>query len=136
MIRVSVDVSSGTPVYVQIMDQVHALVREGALQAGASLPSVRQLAADLEVNPNTIAKAYTLLEREGTVRTIARRGTFVAEGAPGSSTRATDRRLDEAITRVIERAEYLNLGSEEVLAALQRRLARRPSARSLQSEAP
>ena len=76
----TVDASSETPIYVQIMDQIRARVRDGALLAGTPLPSVRQLAGDLEVNPNTVAKAYALLEHEGVLLTRSRRGVFVAEG--------------------------------------------------------
>lgn len=123
MMRVTIDTASDTPVYAQIIDQLRALVREGNLSPGTALPSVRQLAADLEVNPNTIARAYTWLEQEGILRTAARRGTFVAEGASASASRATDRRLDEAIERVIEQAGLLNLGPRDILAAMERRLA-------------
>lgn len=123
MTHVIVDTTSETPVYTQIMDQLRALVREGSLEAGAALPSVRQLAGDLEVNPNTVARAYRLLEREGILRTASRRGTFVANGASRFARRASDRQLDEAIERVIERATHLKLDSRDVLAAVKRRLA-------------
>lgn len=121
--RVSIDTRSETPVYVQIMDQLRALIREGVLDVEASLPSVRRLATDLEVNPNTIARAYRTLEAEGVVRTAPRRGTYVAEGGADRAVRAIDRRLDEAIDRVIEQARDLRLGPREVLAAMERRLA-------------
>lgn len=121
--RVTIDTASDTPVYAQIIDQLRALVREGTLGPGTALPSVRQLATDLEVNPNTIARAYTGLEQEGVLRTVTRRGTFVAEGASDSASRATDRRLDEAIERVIEQASLLNLGPRDIIAAMERRLA-------------
>jgi GntR family transcriptional regulator len=127
MTHVSVDTRSETPVYAQIMDQLRALVREGTLRPQAPLPPVRQLAADLEVNPNTIAKAYTLREREGVVRTAPRRGTFVADGGVNLAVRATDRRPDEAIDRVIEQAAHLSLGPQDILAAMERRLAHGPT---------
>lgn len=127
MSHLTIDAASETPVYVQIMDQLRAFIREGSLPPGAALPPVRQLAADLELNPNTVAKAYTLLEQEGSVRTAARRGTFVAEGGSESALRATDRRLREAIDRVVERANHLNLGPEDVLAAVKERLALDPA---------
>jgi GntR family transcriptional regulator len=128
MTHVIVDTRSETPVYVQIMDQLRALIREGALRPGMALPPVRQLATELEVNPNTIAKAYTLLHREGVVETVSRKGTFVAAKGPGSAARATDRRLDEAIDRVIEQAAHLNLDPQDIVAALELRLARSSSA--------
>lgn len=118
----TIDTASDLPVYQQITDQVRALVRDGALPPETALPSVRQLAADLELNPNTIARAYTMLEQQGILRTVRRRGTFVADGGPDSAVHATDRRLDEAIDRVIEQAGHLNLGSRELLEAMERKL--------------
>ncbi len=118
----TVDASSETPIYVQIMDQIRARVRDGALLAGAPLPSVRQLAGDLEVNPNTVAKAYALLEHEGVLLTRSRRGVFVAEGGRGRASDAADRRLEGAIQRVIEEGRSLGLSRGGILEALTRRL--------------
>lgn len=78
-----IDLHSPVPVYEQILLQIRSAITGGELALGASLPPIRQLAADLEVNPATVAKAYQLLERDGIVRTAGRRGTFVhAEAGP------------------------------------------------------
>lgn len=122
MTLLTLDARSATPIYVQIMDQIRARVRDGVLQPGASLPAVRQLAADLELNPNTVAKAYALLEREGVLRTRSRRGVFVADGGPARAADAADRRLEGAIDRVIEEGRSLGLTRSEILAAMARRL--------------
>lgn len=121
---ITVNVTSETPIYVQIMAQVRALVRDGALAPGTPLPSVRQLAADLEVNPNTVAKAYTLLEAEDVVRTARRRGTYVAERGPGEAARVSEERLGEAIDRMIDEARHMGLSGGALLAELERRLDR------------
>ncbi len=78
-----VNTSSGFPVYLQIEGQVKQAIAAGALQQGNALPSVRKLAAELRVNPNTVAKAYQNLEREGVIRTVPGGGTYVADSSPG-----------------------------------------------------
>lgn len=78
-----IDLHSPIPVYEQILLQIRAAITGGDLALGASLPPIRQLAADLEVNPATVAKAYQMLEKDGIVQTAGRRGTFVhAEAGP------------------------------------------------------
>ncbi len=59
------------------MDQIRSAVQGGALKPGAPLPAIRQFAADLQINPNTVAKAYALLERDGVIETRGRAGSFV-----------------------------------------------------------
>jgi GntR family transcriptional regulator len=74
---------SGVPIYLQIEAQVKQAVAAGALTRDEAMPSIRQLAAELRVNPNTVARAYSNLEREGTIRTVPGGGTFVAARATG-----------------------------------------------------
>ena len=74
---------SGVPIYLQIEAQVKQAVAAGALERDEAMPSIRQLAAELRVNPNTVARAYSNLEREGTIRTVPGGGTFVAARTTG-----------------------------------------------------
>lgn len=78
-----VNTSSGVPVYLQIEAQVKHVVAAGALKQGEALLSVRKLAAELRVNPNTVARAYQNLERDGVIRTVPGGGTYVADDHPG-----------------------------------------------------
>ncbi|MFQ5890561.1 MAG: GntR family transcriptional regulator [Gemmatimonadota bacterium] len=117
-----IDLENESPVYIQIMDQLRARVGDATLPPGSPLPSVRQLASELEVNPNTVAKAYMLLEREGILRTLSRRGTFVAESADASAARGVDRRLEEAVGRLLAEIAHLGVDDREVLEALRRSL--------------
>ena len=78
MIHLKIDPGSGLPIYLQIMEEIKLLVAGEALKSGNQLPSVRNLAIELRVNPNTVAKAYTELEREGIIETHRGEGTFVA----------------------------------------------------------
>src|SRR5256885_7868086 len=75
--------SSGVPVYLQLESQVKQAVAAGALRTGEALPSTRKLAAELRINPNTVARAYQDLERDGVTRSVPGGGTFVADGLPG-----------------------------------------------------
>lgn len=121
MSYIEIDVHGRVPIYRQIIDQIHSLVREGRLTAGSPLPSVRQLAADLEVNPNTVARSYGLLERDGVLETAGRRGSRVARGAPEIVRESVHSRLEETVDRMVEEAASLGIGIPEVVEALRRR---------------
>jgi GntR family transcriptional regulator len=121
VLYIQIDTRSQVPVYAQIMDRIRALVLEGQLEPGSVLPAVRQLAADLEINPNTVAKAYSLLEREGLVSTVRRRGTLIAPSAGDAAQRTVATRLQSAIDRMIEEAAVLGVGPDELAKALETR---------------
>ena len=74
----TLDTASGVPIYRQIVDWVKVAMAGGQLSAGTQLPTVRQLAVDLNVNYNTVARAYLELERQGLVHTLRGKGTFIA----------------------------------------------------------
>jgi len=121
MVSLEIDIHSQIPLYQQIMDRLRALVRQGELPPSTPLPSVRQLAADLDINANTVAKAYRLLEREGLLTTARRRGTLVAPRARDAAHLTVDSRLEEAVDRVLETAASLGVERAELLEALRRR---------------
>ncbi len=75
----SVDTRSKQPIYQQIMDQIVLLVSTGVLDTGEQLPSIRDLATSLGINPNTVARAYSELEQRGVIDTIPKKGAFVAD---------------------------------------------------------
>jgi GntR family transcriptional regulator len=75
--RITINVNAPAPVFAQLIDQIRSAVQSGELKPGAALPAIRQLAADLQLNPNTVAKAYALLERDAVIETRGRAGTFV-----------------------------------------------------------
>lgn len=106
------------PIYLQIMDEVRRAIVLGLTEADDALPSVRQLAADLRVNPNTVQQAYRELEREGVVYTRRGRGTFVA--ATGSTDPASRRPLARRIAaRALAEAYRNGLSAAELLAAIE-----------------
>ena len=130
MLYIQIDTRSQVPVYAQIMDRIRALVLAGPLKPGSALPSVRQLAADLEINPNTVAKAYSLLEREGLVSTVRRRGTLIAASAEDVAQKTVTTRLEGAIDRMIEEAAVLGVDPDELAKALETRRGAKKNNRS------
>jgi GntR family transcriptional regulator len=89
------------PVYEQIVRQIHEAVKSGRLKPGTPLPTVRQLAGDLVVNRNTIARAYRILEEQGVVLTARRKGTFIRQGAAGEVANVKTTRAERVMRRVI-----------------------------------
>jgi GntR family transcriptional regulator len=116
------DTTSRTPIYRQLIEQVRAGVARGRLQPGERLPSVRQLSRELVVNPNTIARAYTELERDGTLITQQGRGVFVAEPRNDLTKRARQKQLEEALEQLIVDAIHLGFSEEEFLTLLHKRM--------------
>jgi GntR family transcriptional regulator len=76
--HIGIDLESGVPIYAQIVDRIKQMVVNGQLLPGQQLPTIRQLAADLRINFNTVGRAYLILDREGVISTQQGRGTFVA----------------------------------------------------------
>lgn len=83
----SIDPESGTPIYLQIMEQIRHAVSVGVYQPGDNLPTIRELALQLHVNPNTVAKAIRELERDGLLVTRVGKGSFVSESAKAQADR-------------------------------------------------
>jgi len=95
--EITIVTSSPEPVYEQITRQVQQGVAEGLLKPGDPLPTVRQLANDLQVNRNTVARAYKVLEDRGVILTAGRRGTFVRDDAAHEVNRANSRQAERAM---------------------------------------
>lgn len=114
-----VDPGMGVPIYLQIFRQVEDGLMRGILEPGDRLPSVRQVAVEQAINPNTVAKAYRLLEERGLVETRRGTGTFVAAGSriPGRH-----RELEEITDQLIEAAMKLGLSQRDLLDLIQRRI--------------
>jgi DNA-binding transcriptional regulator YhcF (GntR family) len=119
MVTLTIDRSLDEPVYEQVADQVRRLIASGVLAPGAALPSVRQLAGDLGVNLNTIARAYRLLEGEGFLVIRDRAGVVVAAPAKEIEHSARDKLLDE-MRATLARLRQAGMTTEELLTVLQR----------------
>jgi len=113
LLRVST--SSGVPVYLQIESQVKHVVAAGAMKQGDALPSVRKLAAELRVNPNTVARAYQDLEREGVIRTVPGGGTFVADSQQGLLKSEKIRRLRPLARQLAVESAQLRVNADDTI---------------------
>src|SRR5882757_6929650 len=98
------DLHSGVPVYRQLIDQVRSGVASGSLTAGDQLPTVRQLAVDLAINPNTVMRAYRELELGGLLETHQGTGTFVADKKPEKNSPERERQLAQMAGECAARA--------------------------------
>lgn len=111
--------NSGVPIYRQLMDQVQAQIHAGRLPGGEMLPSVRQIAEELQINPMTVSKAYSLLERDGVIERVRGQGMRVAlMKKPTLSVRDRREKLLPLLEQVAAQAFQLGLTREQVLAAL------------------
>ena len=118
------DASSGVPFYRQIIDQVLLAVGDGRLKAGTQLPTVRQLAVDLSVNLNTVAKAYRELEHEGVIELRHGAGAFVAASALGRRGPDRFRAAQAAVTDTVKRLRDRGLSDEEIRRLFESELSR------------
>jgi GntR family transcriptional regulator len=119
--------TSGTPLYVQLVERLKHSIAAGAIKAGEQLPSVRKMAEDLVINPNTVVRAYRDLEREGLVELRHGSGVFVCDSVAG---RAGVMKKAEPIVRLaVDRLESLDLTEEEIRRLLENELAVRRSAK-------
>jgi GntR family transcriptional regulator len=115
---------SADPIYVQIVEQVSEAIAKGQLVAGDKLPALRRLAAELVINPNTAARAYTILEQCGLVTTKTGSGTFVADPKLRSKDAADVNILAERMDALIARSLNLGLGPEDIISMFKNRLAK------------
>lgn len=110
--------SSGVPIYRQLMDQVQALIVSGRLAPGAMLPSVRQVAVDLEVNMMTVSKAYAKLEADGVIERVRGKGMRVRAGSASGSAGERKAELKSLVDPMVTRALQLGLTDEQILSVV------------------
>lgn len=119
--KFAVDIKSGVPLYRQLIEQIKFAIARGDLAAGDQLPTVRQLAVDLSINPNTVIRAYRELELEGVLDTQQGSGTFVGTRKPRVDRLERQRMLDQILTELLARASTYGLTIEDVLEGLRQR---------------
>jgi len=109
------DMHSGVPVYRQVVDQVRGAVAAGSLAAGDQLPTVRQLAVDLEINPNTVVRAYRELEYDGLLETHQGTGTFISGQKLRRPAGERQRQLEQIASDTIARAGAAGFNIRELI---------------------
>jgi GntR family transcriptional regulator len=120
---IQLDFRSGLPIYEQIVQQIRQMVEQGTLKPGDQLPTVRQLATDLRVNFNTIARAYRLLDVAGLISTQQGRGTYIWEPPDESTSRMLRQQgLEELTQQYMNEAHKMNYSPEEILNAVNQQL--------------
>ena len=120
--RFHVETTSATPIYAQLIAQMKQAIAAGVLRAGDALPSLRELASELRVNPLTIAKAYRELEQQGIIVTEHGRGSFIAAQAAGESAAFRREAFTQAVDTLLEKATQLGVPADEVLRLVRQRL--------------
>ncbi len=113
------DEHSGVPVYRQLIDQVQAAIASGALTVGVQLPTVRQVAVDLAINPNTVLRAYREMEIRGLLDTEQGTGTFIADRKVEYSKSEHDRKLTQLVGEFVSRAGAAGFTLKQLIQALQ-----------------
>lgn len=123
MILLKPNPSSGVPIYFQLMEQVKHAIEIGALKAGEQLPSIRPLAEELVINPNTVAKAYRELEHEGVIELRQGAGAFVASRARSQQDAEKLRAAQVLVAQGIQRLRARGLNDEEIRRLVEAELA-------------
>jgi GntR family transcriptional regulator len=130
-IWLEVNPRSGVPIYLQLVEQIRRALEVGILRPGDSLPTVRQLAGELTIAPNTIVKAYGELEALGLIETRAGAGTTVSAGLDGTLRRQAQEQLRDRLRQLVRDAAALDVGPRELRDWFEAELqtsARRPDA--------
>ncbi|MFT5030915.1 MAG: GntR family transcriptional regulator [Candidatus Binatia bacterium] len=119
---IRINYKSGKPPYLQIGEQIRHAAASGALKSGEAVPTIRGLAEKLQVNRNTVAKAYTELEREGILETKTGRGSFLRENQTPLKKAIRQGILNDAIDAAIVQAHHFQIKDEELRTILEKRL--------------
>lgn len=117
--QIHIQAQGGVPIYLQVMQQIKYLVASGRLQPGDELPSIRTLAEQLIVNPNTIARAYRELETAGVVEKRRTAGTFVAEAGSPLARKERLKLLKQRVDQLLVEAFQMGFGLDEVIKLVQ-----------------
>lgn len=113
-VDISIDTDDPLPVFSQLINQIRSAVQRGELRPGAALPPIRQLATDLQINPNTVAKAYRLLERDEVIETRGRTGSFIHAHGKKHSRIDLGSRATAALTDAVSELRELGLTDSEI----------------------
>ena len=120
---IQITAGSNKPVYKQIVEQISEAIAKGQLRPSDKLPPVRKLAAELVINPNTVARSYTILEQTGLVNTRTGSGTYVSNPAMRSGSAADTNALAERMDNIIVRGLNLGLNKQQLLEMFEKRFA-------------
>ncbi|SFF06525.1 GntR family transcriptional regulator [Alteribacillus iranensis] len=106
---INLNLQDPLPLYEQIIQQIKELLAVGALEKGEKIPAVRELSAQLQINPNTVSKAYKELERQGILMVIRGRGTFISENIKQEMTKESALLVREKVKEAVLESIYANV---------------------------
>jgi len=112
--QIIVDIDDPNPLFAQLVEQIKAAVDKDKIAAGAALPSIRQLANDLEINSKTVAKAYKLLERDNIIQARGYRGTFIHPDAKANCTIDLNLWVNTKLTKIISSFRLAGVTDSEI----------------------
>lgn len=115
----NVDISSSTPIYIQLVDNVKEAVLKGLLEPGEKLPSVREMAKTMRLNPNTVQKAYQELERQKVTVTLRGKGTYISTDYRPRKDEDKIMEVKELFKKGIIEAHYMGFKEEDILNMIQ-----------------
>ena len=119
--QIHISTQDGVPIYLQIVNQVKYMVASGRLKPGEQLPTVRRLAEDLVINPNTVARAYRELEAAKVLSTRQGAGVFVADGASPLARREQTRIIKDRIDLLLAEARHMDISVQDLIDLLRQR---------------
>jgi len=121
--NIQIDFRSGVPIYTQIVEQLRQLIHQGEIKVGDKLPTVREMAADLRVNFNTVARAYRILDEAGLISTQLGRGTYIWEAPTKAALKKLREQNLESLTQnYLREALHLGLNSSEIKEEITRQI--------------
>lgn len=115
----NIDQNSGTPVYIQITEQIKKAISIGVFEIGKPIPTIREIAIQLRINPNTVAKAIKELEREGILKTFVGKGSFVTENSLNITKKDQEGQALQLIEQFIKDVKWLNVDKDLVINMIQ-----------------
>ncbi len=122
MMVISINQHGKTPVFRQLIDEIKLKIASGELKAGDKLPSIRELAVSLSLNPNTVMKSYKELEREGLVKTQMGKGVFVNQTLNETTVNSLKKKiLFQKIDEMVNTAKMLNIEKQEIIEEINKR---------------
>jgi len=119
---IQINFKSGVPVYLQVAEQIKYLAASGMLKEGDPLPSIRELAKQIRVNRNTVAKAYTELERQSVIETVQGKGAFLSANSSPYDKSVKKEILSQAVDAAIVQAHHFGITDPQLLELFQKRL--------------
>jgi GntR family transcriptional regulator len=118
-VYLQIDPGNGSPIYLQIIEQIKRAIAIGVFETGKPLPTIREIAIELRVNPNTVAKSIRELEREGVIKTFVGKGSFVSEKSGNITKQENQEKAMKIVEQFIKDIQWLGLDKDQAIKLLE-----------------